>query len=250
MDFNKNRCAIIFVMFVIALTSQASSLQTCGYLGFMGKFQQDQNVTITQTCPTCTFINITITAPNSTIILINDPMTLSQGVFSFGPNDNISSDLGTYFIQGVSNLDEPFKACYIITNISTAITIEEAIIYVVLTIAVFLMFLCCVWGAIGLPARNRMNEFDRVISIEIMKYPKLGFTFLAYAFFTWFINILMIMSNSLVSLTAYQGFFEMIFNFLMAGLYAAFIAMLVIFFMVAANDLKLRDLLTRGISPR
>lgn len=250
MNFNKNRCAVIFAIFLITLITQVSAIQSCGDLGFMGEFQQDENITLTQTCPTCTFINITITSPNSSIVLIETPMILSQGLFSFGPNETISSDVGIYFVQGVSNLDEPFKACYIITNITTSITIQESIIYVVLTISVFLMFLFSVWGAIGLPARNRRNELNRVISIEIMKYPKLGFMFLSYALFTWFINILMIMSNSLVSLTAYQGFFEMIFNFLMAGLYAVFIAMLVIFFIVAAKDLKLRDLLTRGISPR
>ncbi len=250
MDFNKNRCTLIFIMLLLVFSFQFSSAEVCEDAGFMGKFQQDSNVTLTQMCPTCTFINITVTDPNSEILFSNTPMILSNGLFSFGPNETISSDLGTYFVQGFSNLDFPFKSCYTITNISTEITIQESIIYVILTTAAFLMFLFCLWGGIGLPARNRRNELGRVIDVEILKYPKIALIFLSYAFFTWFINIIMTMSNSLVTLTQYQGFFEMIFNFLMAGLYAVFVAMWVVFFVLMWKDIKLKDLLTRGIQPR
>lgn len=250
MDFNKNRCISILVFVLWVFLISFSSAQTCEDAGFIGKFQQNSNVTLTQICPTCTFLNITVTDPNSEILFTNTPMVLSEGIFSFGPNNTISIELGTYFVQGFSNLDFPFKACYTITNISTEISIEEAIIYVILTVVVFLMFLFCLWGGIGLPARNRRNELGRVINVEILKYPKIGLMFLSYAFFTWFINIIMTMSNSLVTLTAYQGFFEMVFNFLMAGLYALFVFMWVVFFILMWKDLKLRDLLTRGIQPR
>lgn len=250
MDFKKNWCRYFFVLLLVVSFSTLASAQACEDAGFMGRFQQDENVTITQACPTCTFLNITITNPNSTVLAANVPMTLSAGVFSYGPNSTISSVIGIYFVQGVSNLEFPFKACYEVTNVKSEISTSESIIYIILTASVFLMFLFCVWGAIGLPARNRRNELDRVISIEIWKYPKIGLMFLSYALFTWFINIIVIMSNSLVTLKAYQGFFEMIFTFLMAGLYVVFVFMIVIFFILGAKDLKLQDFLTRGISPR
>ena len=87
-------------------------------------------------------------------------------------------------------------------------------------------------------------------AMKYWKYPKIGFMFLAYAFFIWFINILLTLSTNLVSISQYQGFFVMIFNILMAGVYVAFIAMIWIFFVLAARDLKLVDLLTRGFNPR
>lgn len=226
------------------------SAQTCEAAGFFGKFQQNSNVTITQICPTCTTINITVTDPDSEILFENEAMTLSNGVFSFGPNNTISEKLGIYFVQGNSNLDNPFKSCYIITNIESDISTPESIVYIILTFFVFLMFLFCLWGGIGLPARNRRNELDRVIGIEFMKYPKLGLLLLSYAFFTWLVNILLILSNNFVTLLQYQAFFTMVFNFLMAGLYAGFVFTIIIFFILAARDLKLVDLLTRGISPR
>lgn len=250
MNLNKNKSVMIFLLLLVVSFSQIAAAQTCEDAGFMGRFQQGDNVTITQVCPTCTFLNITVTDPNSTVLFTNTPMVLASGVFSFGPNDTLSENLGTYFVLGVSNLDDPFKACYTVTNVLTEISTSESIVYVILTIAVFLMFLITLYGGIGLPSTNHRNELQRVTGIEVWKYPKVGLLFLSYAFFTWFINIIMIMSNSLVTLKAYQGFFEMIFTFLMAGLYAVFVAMIVIFFWMGAQDLKLRDLLTRGIQPR
>lgn len=250
MNFNKSRCQFLFLLVLTISFSQFVVAQSCEPSGFMGRFEPGSNVTLTQACPTCTFLNITITDPNSEAVFSNIPMTSSNGIFSFGPNSTISSENGTYFVQGVSNLAEPFKSCYIVTRITTQIDTSESIIYVVLTISVFLLFLFSVWGAIGLPARNRRNEIGRVISVEYWKYPKIGFMFLAYAFFIWFINILLTLSTNLVSISQYQGFFVMIFNILMAGVYVAFIAMIWIFFVLAARDLKLVDLLTRGINPR
>ncbi len=250
MHFKKNSLLLLLTLFSIAFFTPLVTSQGCEAAGFMGKFQQDSNVTLTQTCPTCTTLNITVTNPNSTILFTNVPMTLANGIFSFDANSTISQTLGIYFVQGVSNLDNPFKSCYIVTNIERDISTSESIIYLILTGVVFLMFLFCVWGGIGLPARNRRNELNRVIGIEIWKYPKIGCMFLAYAFFTWFINMLLIMSNTFVTLTQYSAYFTMIFNFLMAGVYVFFVATIVIFFILAARDLKLRDLLVRGIQPR
>lgn len=251
MYFQKKTCVFLLTLVLVMLMTTSTSAQTCEGSGFMGKFNITQNVTLTQTCPTCTFINITVTDPDSNIVFENVPMTESSpGVFTFGPNDTISQKLNLYIVQGVSNLDNPFKSCYLITNIKTEITTPEAIIYVILILGIFVIFLFLVWGFIGLPARNRRNELNRVIGIEYMKYPKLACLFLAYAFFTWLVNILLIVSSNFLTLGQFTGFFNMVFNFLLAGLYAFFVAMIVIFFVLAARDLKLQDLLTRGILPR
>lgn len=250
MHFKNKPILLLTLLFLILAMQFGSSQATCEGSGYMGKFQQDSNVTITQTCPTCTFINITVSDPDSIIVFNNTAMNFSNSIFTFDGNSTISSKLGIYFVQGISNLDNPFKSCYIVTNIATELTIQESIIYIILTISVFLMFLLCFWGGVGLPARNRRNELGRVISVEIMKYPKLGCMFLSYAFFTWFINILLTISVNFVTLSQYEGFFTMIFNFLLAGLYAFFVATVVIFFILAARDLKLQDFLTRGIQPR
>lgn len=206
-------------------------------------------------CSSTTVCNASVFDPDNLVIKdgVQATQASSLAYFNITLNSTQTSKLGEYQVTGfckdgsvAKEIDFPFT----VTKTGKEFTIPESIIYIILTISVFLMFLFSVWGAIGLPARNRRNELDRVIGIEIMKYPKIGCMFLSYAFFTWFINILLILSMNLVTLTQYQGFFTMIFNFLMAGLYALFVAMIVIFFILAARDLKLQDLLTRGIQPK
>ncbi len=250
MQQKKERCLILLTFIFLILIVPFSYAEECDSQGYMGIFQQNTNVTLTQSCPTCTTLNITVTDPQSEIVFQNVPMTLANNVFTFGPNSTISEDLGTYFVQGVSNLDDPFKSCFIITNVETQIDTPQAIIFIILSFFVFFIFLMLVWGAIGLPARNRRNELNRVIGIEYFKYLKLACIMLAYAFFVWLVNILVLLSRSLVTLQEFNGFFVMVFQFLLAGLYAFFVAMIVIFFIVGARDLKLIDLLTRGILPR
>lgn len=240
---------LIFIMFLLPI-SVAQEAENCAASGYMGKFAQGSNVTLTQTCPTCTFINITVTDPESNIVFTNVPMVLADGFFTFGPNSTISNLTGLYNVQGISNLDNPFLSCYRITNITTEITLPEAVIYLILTFFVFFMFLIFVWGGIGLRGRNERNELGRVIGVTVMKYVKLGSMLLAYAFFTWLINILYILSTSFVTLGQYAGFFLMMFNFLLAGLYPIFVTTIVVFFILAARDLKLLDLLGRGLQPR
>lgn len=250
MDLKKNNIKLTLSLLTIILFLQLASSQPCEAAGFMGRFQQNSNVTLTQTCPTCTFINVTVTDPDSIIVFQNVPMTLSNGIFSLPENSTISEKIGTYFLQGTSNLDNPFKSCYEVTNITRDISTGESIIYIMFSAVALLMFLFCLWAGVGLPARNRRNELERVIGIEWLKYPKIGCLFLSYAFFTWFINLLIILSTNFVGFSEFQAYFSMIFNFLMAGLYVLFVGMIVFFFILAAKDLKLRDLLTRGIQPR
>jgi len=137
MHLKNNRWIFLLTLLLIISFSQFAESQTCGDAGFMGRFQQFSNVTLLQTCPTCTFINITVTDPNSTVSFSDVVMTESNDIFTFGPNSTISSTLGVYFVQGVSNLDDPFKSCYVITNIEREISTPESIIYLILTSVVF-----------------------------------------------------------------------------------------------------------------
>lgn len=86
--------------------------QGCELSGFMGTFKQGQEILITETCPTCSFINITIKDPNSNILVTNQDMSLSNGIFSYTLIGNLTKQAGTYSLEGFSNLDIPVKACF------------------------------------------------------------------------------------------------------------------------------------------
>lgn len=99
-------------LFLLLLLVGTVSAQSCDDSGFIGTFKRNQPIVFTQTCPTCNFINITLKSPSSSILLSNQEMTFANGRFSFNIGGGNMSVVGLYFIEGFSNLDEPFLACF------------------------------------------------------------------------------------------------------------------------------------------
>lgn len=243
-------CDKTFTIFLLIIfTLSLVSAEGCDSSGMMGRFQQGANITLTQTCPTCTFINITIKNPYSNILVLNQPMTFADGTFNF-TNASITADLGTYTVEGQSNLDVPLGACYVVTNITREISTSESVIYIILAASVFLVLILTLWGSLALPWKNDRNDEGRLVGVQALKYFKLGLMFLSYGLAVWFSNLIFTMSNNLVTLSQYNGFFEMVFIILRAFIWPVFVIMLVTFFVVGARDLKLEKLLSRGIQPR
>lgn len=103
---------LYFSILIVLLLASPVLAQGCASPGFMGTLQTGQNVVITETCPTCNFINITIKNEHSEIIISNQPMTLINGTFTYILSGNYTKGIGTFFIEGFSNLDLPVKACF------------------------------------------------------------------------------------------------------------------------------------------
>ncbi len=99
-------------MFLLVLLVGTVSAQGCSSDGFMGTFPIGQNITVTQVCPTCSFITISIKNPASTAVVSGQNMTLAQGVFSYELSSSSVDRVGTYFVEGFANLDEPFVSCF------------------------------------------------------------------------------------------------------------------------------------------
>ena len=111
---NKNILSLLILLTIISLTN-FSYAQGCDSEGWKGYGKIHQNKTISLTCPTCTFINITVTNPSGTIFISNDEMTDSGGSFDYTFLSTDLNEFGTYQIDGYSNLDDPLALCFDIT---------------------------------------------------------------------------------------------------------------------------------------
>jgi len=240
----------LFILGVFIFMITPVSAIGCPASGFFGNFQLDSDVIVTETCPTCTFINITIKNTLSEQIIINQPMVLSEGIFSYTIGGGNNSEIGTYWIEGHSNLDDPFKACYDITTIKIQASTSESILYTILVTLSLLLFSFSLWGAIVLPFSNSRNELGRVLSITWVKYLKVTFIVLVYLFMLWTLNLGVSITNNLVSLTQFSGFFEMMFNLMMAIAWPFFVVVFLFVNVALIKDLQLNKLLQRGLSPR
>lgn len=102
----------IFLFLIILLAGIVSAEPPCAQDGFMGRTSVNAPIILTQTCPTCTFINITIRSPTTQPLVTNVPMTLTGGTYFYTVNSTNTSEIGTYFVDGYSNLDDPFVGCF------------------------------------------------------------------------------------------------------------------------------------------
>lgn len=119
----------------------------------------------------------------------------------------------SYIVQCNSSILGGFNAIgFQVSNAQIEIPTSESIIYILLTLGVFLIFGLGLYFSIAIPYSNQTNEKGAVIKVTKAKYFKLFTIGLTYAFFVWLLNILIGVSNNFASLTLYYGFISFLFS--------------------------------------
>lgn len=222
-------------MFLISLTNATN----CDSSGFRGTFQESTEFSVGVSCPTCTYINWTITSPSGTI---TEQQAQVQGLyFYYEFNATESEEVGTYFMDGLSNLDTPVGICFEVTKSGEDLDTSEAIIYILLTLSVLGLFLLSLYFTIAVPYSNKIDDAGAVIKVTKTKYIKLALILLSYVLFVWVLNVLVGVSDNFVNLTMYYGFISFLFDMLnnIALPFSIFILILMFFEIIRdANIMK------------
>lgn len=122
----------------------------------------------------------------------------------------------SYIVQCNSSILGGFQSVgFEVSNADRQINISESIIYILLTIGVFLIFVISLYFTIAIPYSNKTNEKGAVIKVTKAKYFKLLMVGITYAFFVWLLNILIGVSSSFASLTLYYGFISFLFSIML-----------------------------------
>lgn len=213
--------------------------QNCDSSGYMGKFYKGTNVTITETCPTCSFINITIKDPDSLILKENIAMILSNNLFSYNLTSENTNRIGIYYIEGVSNLDLPVKACFEVTDKIKQVETGDALIYIVLISLFSLIIMVTVYYSFTVPYSNKEGPKGIIIPTKL-KYVKMGLITITYALITWVLNLFWILSYNFIGETAFNSAIEFMFNFMLRMVKLFFVLMLLIaiYNLIKDYDLK------------
>ena len=119
---------LIFLISVIFLVGSVAA-QGCDSSGFKGTFKQGEVVNISVACTTCDFVNIT-TNINGSNLFSNEPMTQDSSFFYYTFSSSQTQSLGTYFIDGISNLNTPLGLCFDITPSGNNISAVQISIYI------------------------------------------------------------------------------------------------------------------------
>jgi hypothetical protein len=123
-------------------------------------------------------------------------------------------------------------------------------IFIIIILALLLVFGITVYGAIKMPFKNNRNEDDSVISINNLKYLKIVLWFFAYLEFLFIIFIIKNLTyGSLILNSSYQ-FFNIVYFMLLIGLIPALPLLIWITIAVWLNDKRTQEDLERGILPQ
>ena len=241
-----NKKILLTIMIGVFLISLVGATQQT-----LGTLKKGDDMNLIQTCGNCTFNNIsTVLYPNSSIAISNVKMTKDDTFYNYTFNDTQTT--GIYIVNGFGDpngIKTSWAYDVEVTPTGTLLETSDSINYAILTLGSLFLFLLCLYGGMVLPFRNGRDGEGKIISVEKLKYFKVGLLFLSYVFFAWFLNLLLTLSTNFSVLTQFTKFFEVIFSVTNTVSLALFVLMLFVMSVLAWKDLQLKKLLEKGIFP-
>ncbi len=146
-------------------------------------------------------------------IINKNPNGYDHDIFiSSGNFSKIGQHAFYVWCNSTDNLGGEVRETFQVTRTGKILEVSESLTYFVLSFGVLLLFLLSFYFMLSTPYENKVNEKGAVIKITKLKYVKLGLILSTWVLFTWFLNILIGLSENFVNLTIYSGFFGFIFQ--------------------------------------
>ncbi len=219
----------------------------------LGTFKQGSCMQLVQTCGNCTYNNVSFVYQTNNAILYNIIGEMTKVGTFYNHTFCNTSLVGEYVVNGVGNPNGETTSWvydFKVTPTGTILGTSDSVLYILLTLGSLFLFLLCLYGGMVLPFRNTRGDEGKIISVQKLKYFKVGLFFLSYVFFVWLLNLLLTLSTNFSILTQYTKFFEVVFSVTNSASYPIFVFMLILMSILAWKDLALKKLLLRGINPR
>jgi len=214
--------------------------------------KQDDCVTIKQTCASCTYVNLSVAYPNSTLVITNGGMTNEGGgVWTYEFCN--TSVLGRYDVLGSGDLeaaDTSFDILWFdVTYIGKQLSEASAVMYIGFLALLVLVFFLNFIGMGFLPNRNQKDEEGRILSISYLKYFRNVLWMTGYFLF---IAIIYVASNLAFAFMEEQFVANILFTIFKITFGAApviIILWLIWIFVSMFHDKQFQQMLNRGVFP-
>jgi hypothetical protein len=227
---------------------------TCAEINNFAGVKQGDCVTIKQVCASCTYVNVSVSYPNSTLAITNQEMT-NQGGGTWTYEFCDTPDKGRYDIIGSGDLegtDTGFDVLYFeVSSTGTELTQAKALSYTIILIISIFLFLGIFFVAIKLPSKNKSDELTGyIIAVSNLKYVKYFLFGLSYLMTIWISYFLWMMTHAFLDFVFLASLFKFIFYILTVSTIVLF--PLYIYFIITnfLRDKDIKDLLLRGLSAK
>lgn len=227
----------LFVLMIILLTSSVNAQQQT-----IPPVKINTCVDLPQICANCTFVNVTSIVSNQTKALSSQIRMTKTGTF-YNLTFCNNSAVGQYIVNWLADPDGLLTVGnfdYQVTPTGRILDTSESIIYIILTIAIFIIFLMALYPALFIPYSNDVDMNGSPIRVTRKKYIKLGFILLSYVLFVWFLNTLIALSTNYLGTTVFLGFVSFLFDTLnrISLYFSIFIIVLCIFEVIRDANLE------------
>ena len=205
-----NKIILILILGIFFVNFASAEIQT------LGTFKSGTDINLTQTCPDCTFNNITYINTPSSIIKLNKAMTKDGTFYNYTLLSGNTTELGQYIVNGVGDLggtNTTWNYNFFITPTGFTLETSDSILYVIILISTFILFLAFLYPAITLPYSNEVHSDGSITRITKAKYLKLLSYWFAYGFLMWFLQTLNAISTSFIKLSYLSNFITNIFRY-------------------------------------
>lgn len=152
----------VLLLFTISLVSS----QGCADEGWKGVGKFGDNKTVCVTCTTCDYINFTMTNPEGNLSIINQEMFQSGSTFCYEFDGDDLQSIGTFQIDGYSQLDLPLGLCFDITPTGQRISVFA---YIMSIFFIIFLFVGLVWINIKFNAKEREKLYKKIV-IEYFRF--------------------------------------------------------------------------------
>lgn len=168
------RPGTLFILLVVIVFTLLLSQPVFSEVQNFGTFKQNECVNLIQTCANCTYVNISVTNPNSTVIISNKQMTKTDTVYNYSFCN--TSILGQYIYNTKGDLDGSITISpvnFIITPSGFQVSIANTII--MFFIIGFLILVTVVMFYFGLSIKNKALSFFFICSSVLLTVFIIGY---------------------------------------------------------------------------
>lgn len=203
-------------------------------------------------CGTDAQCNMTIVAPNYTIIENNSVMTNPGNGF---PNITLKTS------KAIGNYDAFYTCCrytecdsesfqFSVTGSGEEATVAQGIIYVVLLGASIFVFVLILYGAIKTPWKHTRNEDNRILQVNDMKFVKLFLGAMSYLVLMWVFWLMKTISEAFLYIEAVHGLFNFLYWIMLSLLLPIWVVSMFFALVLFLENKKFKKALQRGLVVR
>lgn len=233
----------LFGIILLSLISAASPT--------LGTVRQDNCINLMQTCPDCSYNNISsVLYPNSSIAMGNAGMTKLGTQYTF--NWCNTSVIGTYFVNGFGD-PAGTKAIWVYTFEVTAtgnvLDMPKTNLYIFTFIFCFVVFIGLLIAGSMIDGNDRTDQMTGyIIAVSNMKYVKMICFAVAYIFLIFICYFSWMISHAFLQFNFVSSIMQWIFYVLAACAFPFFVLFVYLTIANLIHDTKVKDALLYGIA--